>query len=206
MRQIVTYTILLVSISVLNTFSLFAQLSNDNQKDYYYEIPDHPKEYTAHTVAARMVDALGFRYYWASKGLRKEDLAYKPSKDGRTTGETIDHIYGLVKVLLNAVEQKTNSGAGDLSQYSFEEKREITLVNIQKVSELLKGDSSAQLKECPAIFKNGERTIELPFWNLLNGPLADAIYHVGQIVVLRRNSGNPVNPNLNQFTGKVKEN
>ena len=190
----------------LSTLPMLAQQSNTDQKDYYYEIPDYPAQYTDHTVAARMVDALGFRFYWASKGLREEDLTYKPSEDGRSSGETIDHIYGLVKVLLNAIEQKTNSGAGDLSQIPFEEKRVKILANIRKISELLKGGSSDELDEYPAVFKNGERTIELPFWNLLNGPLADALYHVGQIVVLRRNSGNPVNPNLNQFTGKVKEN
>ena len=42
-----------------------------------------------------MIDGLGFRYYWATHGLRPEDLNYKPSETNRTIEETIDHIYNL---------------------------------------------------------------------------------------------------------------
>ena len=58
-----------------------------------------------------MVDGLGFRYYWATEGLRDEDLAYKPSEEARTTSETIDHIYGLTKVIVNSTLKKPNSRA-----------------------------------------------------------------------------------------------
>ena len=40
----------------------------------YYEIPDYPETYTAGSVAARMLDGLGFRYYWATEGLNEDDL------------------------------------------------------------------------------------------------------------------------------------
>lgn len=49
----------------------------------YREIPPYPENYTAANVAARVVDGLGFRYYWATEGLRPEDLAYQPNKDER---------------------------------------------------------------------------------------------------------------------------
>jgi len=39
---------------------------------------------------------------------------------------------------------------------------------------------------------------------MMNGPLADAIYHVGQIVVFRRANGNPQNPRVNVFMGKTE--
>ena len=35
----------------------------------YYQIPDYPSSYNAATVAARTIDGLGFRYYWATEGL-----------------------------------------------------------------------------------------------------------------------------------------
>jgi|GEM_PF-5684614 len=44
----------------------------------YYQIPDAPSTYTAATVSARMIDGLGYRYYWATESLRPEDLAYEP--------------------------------------------------------------------------------------------------------------------------------
>ncbi|MFT5959604.1 MAG: hypothetical protein ACI8VJ_001363, partial [Polaribacter sp.] len=44
----------------------------------YYQIPKMEESYTAQNTVARMVDGLGFRYYWATEGLRAEDLAYQP--------------------------------------------------------------------------------------------------------------------------------
>ena len=37
-------------------------------------------------------------------------------------------------------------------------------------------------------------------WYLINGPLSDAIHHIGQMVTWRRISGNP-SPRLSPFTG-----
>src|SRR5689334_3471929 len=73
----------------------------------YYEIPDYPTTYTPGTIAARVVDGLGFRYYWATEGLRAEDLKYQPvgadgaNSEARTTEETLQHIYGLTNTILN---------------------------------------------------------------------------------------------------------
>ena len=44
-----------------------------------------------------------------------------------------------------------------------------------------------------------------PFWNHLNGPIADALWHSGQIVSNRRASGNPLNSKVNVFIGKTSQ-
>ena len=41
---------------------------------------------------------------------------------------------------------------------------------------------------------------ELPFWHIVNGPVADALTHVGQINSFRRLAGNPT-PEANVFRG-----
>ena len=46
---------------------------------------------------------------------------------------------------------------------------------------------------------------EVPFWNIINGPIADALWHCGQVVMLRRASGNPFNAKVNVFKGKVSD-
>ena len=47
-----------------------------------------------------------------------------------------------------------------------------------------------------------EVTIEgNPLWNLINGPVSDALTHVGQINSFRRLNGNPV-PRANVFLGR----
>ena len=47
--------------------------------------------------------------------------------------------------------------------------------------------------------KNTSR--KLPFWYWINGPLADALTHVGQITSWRRISGNPQLKGVNVFIG-----
>jgi hypothetical protein len=80
---------------------------NGQEQLPYYEIPEYPESYTAGTVAARAIDGLGFRFYWATEGLRMEDLDFKPNDDGRSSMETIEHIYGLSKVIVNATLKRT---------------------------------------------------------------------------------------------------
>jgi len=151
--------------------------------DFYYEIPPAPKEYTATTVASRMVDGLGFRYYWATYGLTEKDLTFKPNSESRTTLETIDHILGLSQVIVNATLKKPNGAKQP--KMTFEEKRIKTLANLQQASEILREATS--LDEFKIIFGK----TEYPFWNQINGPISDALWHTGQVVSFRRSSGNP---------------
>lgn len=186
-------------------FIMIAQSNGQSQTNKdgelpYRQIPDYPESFTPETVAARMVDGLGYRYYWATEGLREEDLAFKPSEDSRTTGETINHIYGLSSTIVNAPQSKVNSR--DQDYLTFEEKRKKTLENLQKASQLIKEGDMDNYK---IIFQRGNNTTEFPFWNLINGPIADAIYHIGQVVAFRRASGNPIHPGVNVFSGKTRE-
>lgn len=171
----------------------------------YREIPSYPDSFTAETVVARMVDGLGFRYYWATEGLRPEDLAFRPTPEARSSEETIDHILGLSQIILNAMEGRANVRSGEeTSSLSFEVKRKTTLENLKSASDLLKLPAS-QLENLSIVFKNQETATEFPFWNMLNGPLADALWHVGQVVSFRRSSGNPFNSKVSVFSGKLRQ-
>jgi len=189
--------------SIINILTLFFFISNYSQETMdeklpYYEIPDYPENFTAGTVSARMLDGLGFRYYWATEGLREEDLNYKPSEEARTCGETIDHILGLSIMIVNATLKKANGTDGKESELTFTQKRKQTLSNIKTAAEILR--LSEDVSQYKLIF--GER--EIPFWNSINGPIEDAVWHCGQIVLLRRTSGNPYNSGASVFSGKVR--
>lgn len=168
----------------------------------YAEIPEYPIEYTDANVAARMIDGLGFRFYWASEDLRDEDLNYRPTDESRSTSETIDHVLGLSHVILNASLKRAN-GSRDERELTFEEKRKQILFNLKKASDILK--STNDLEQHTIIFQRNGNTSEFPFWNNINGPIADAIWHAGQMVMLRRMSGNPINPKVNVFLGKLND-
>lgn len=168
-------------------------MAQNKDKLPYYEIPEYPESYTAGTVSARMIDGLGFRYYWATEGLTEIDLAHKASKSGRTSAETIDHIYGLSKFIRNSIleDNKDNNE----QELSFEAKRKQTLLNFKLVSDVLRNtDQPISLDKT-----------QVPFWNIINGPIADALWHCGQLVMLRRSSGNPFNSKVSVFQGKLRE-
>ncbi len=170
---------------------------SEDEKLPYYEIPEYSETYTAGTVAARQVDGLGFRFYWASHGLTEKDLAYKPNDSVRTSKETVSHIYALSKIIVNATLQKPNEREEE--ELSFEEERKRILQNLKTAADILR--ASDDISKFNIIF--GER--EIPFWNNINGPIADAIWHSGQIASFRRTSGNPINPNISHFNGTVKK-
>lgn len=172
----------------------------------YQQIPEAPESVHAGGILSRMMDGLGFRYYWATEGLTDKDLAYKPSEDSRTIAQTLDHIYQLAATVATtakgeAIEQPRGEAPAD-----FAALRQSTLLAIETASKHFKSmkDDTA-VEETKIQFKRGERVAEFPIWNLLNGPLADAIYHTGQIVAFRRAAGNPMPSGVNVFRGTRKE-
>jgi hypothetical protein len=187
-----SFLIVLVFFSILNIHS--QEIMQETLP--FYELPDYPEVYTAGTVSGRMVEGLGFRYYWSTAGLTEIDLAYQPNEDVRSTGETIDHIYNLSLIIVNATLNKPNNKSE--VEMTFEEKRIQTLLNLETAANILK--ASDDISQYKIIFG----TNEIPFWNEINGPIADAIWHCGQIASFRRSSGNPINPKVDHFNGKVK--
>lgn len=170
----------------------------------YATLPDYPESYTPGTVAARVVDGLGFRYYWATEGLREEDLKFKPNDDARTSGETLQHIYAMSYNLVNATK-KISSGSSKInSDISFADLRIQTLRNFEEASHILKANGDKGLEDFNLVFKGDNYEVSYPFWNLLNGPIADMLWHVGQVVTFRRSSGNPFNGNMSVLTGREK--
>jgi uncharacterized damage-inducible protein DinB len=147
-----------------------------------------------------MIDGLGYRYYWATKDLRAKDLDFRPDTHARSIYETMEHIYGLSIMVLNASKNQVNQRA-DTSQMKVNDLRLATLENLKLASEKI--SSLNNLEDFNILFQNSSKRKTLPFWHVLNGPLADAIYHTGQIVSFRRTSGNPMNSKVNVLMGKT---
>ena len=182
---------------------IFTQLtySQSEMELPYYEIPEYPETYSSANIMSRMIDGLGFRFYWATEGLVKSDLDYKISKDSRSTIETITHIHSLSVMILNAVLIKPNDYE-IAAELDYETLRKNTLLNIKRSSEII--SKTNNLSKLKIIFNRNNGKSEYPLWNLINGPIEDAIWHSGQVVAFRRASGNPINSKISVFTGKVK--
>jgi hypothetical protein len=190
MKKIIFLSLLFINLTI-----------SAQEKPYFYEIPKTPEKYTAENVAARMVDGLGFRYFWASEGLRPEDLAYEPNDEARSTRFTLEHIYDLCNIIKQTTLKQAYRPDKELSKYSFEELRNKTLENLKIASEALKKED-AKLENTQMVFTRSDGTKnQMEFWYIINGPISDALWHVGQVVSFRRSSGNPFPKGVNVLQG-----
>ncbi|MCI4670860.1 MAG: hypothetical protein MRZ79_22180 [Bacteroidia bacterium] len=168
------------------------------------EIPDAPESYTAGNVLGRLVEGFGFRYYWASEGLRAEDLDYKPSKDARSCIETLQHILNLSEGVLYTSKGEAIKNTRDFDKLSYQDIRKQTLENLSNAAQNFRSKSDEEIASLKIQFgRAGSNGFDL--WYLINGQISDGIYHTGQLVTFRRSSGNPINSKISVFRGKVRD-
>jgi hypothetical protein len=161
----------------------------------YREIPAPPEDARAATVMLRVVDGLGFRYRWATEGLREQDADFRPGADSMTLRELLHHVARLTAWLDS---QAGGEPLGDIAR-DLPALRAATLARLVALRTRLLAMSDEQLASL-RITGTPEKG-PLPFWNMLNGPLADALTHVGQVNSWRRLAGNPP-PRADVFRGR----
>ena len=155
--------------------------------DLFNRIPPYPEAISGTTVLVRLLDGLGFRFRWSTEGLSDDDYGFKPAPDSKSIEELVTHVWGLVNwVCMSA----------GLSGFKRGDDIAITRGGVLEMISAMRGAllsmSDEDLKDI-AIRGN-------PFWHIINGPLSDALTHVGQINSFRRLAGNPT-PKANVFTG-----
>jgi hypothetical protein len=182
-------------------FLIFMNNSYSQNKLPFSKIPEAPKEISSSTITARMIQGVGFRYYWATEGLTTKDLSYRPSKDAQSSYETLGHIYGLARTINNTGSSTPNVRPLKTMPESFEDLRKETLIELEMASEKFLSANSNDVENMKIIFQRESGQSSFPIWNLINGPISDAIYHTGQVISFRRTSGNPVSKGVNVFLG-----
>ena len=197
----------LLFVCICSSYSQSTQTSKSTSANttVYKDIGDYPSEYSAATMMQRVVDGLGYRYYWATEGLTDSDLKYAPGNEGKTVMETVVHLYNLSLTVHNAVKGNDNLRPSPALTMEFSKIRTMTLEMIKSTSDYLRANPKLYMEDLQITFVRGDKKSEFPFWNTINGPLLDAVYHTGQIVAFRRANGNPTNPKVNLFSGKAPE-
>ena len=173
--------------------------------EYFKDISEYPTEINNGNIISRMINGLGYRYYWATEKLRENDLRYRPSKDAYSTKETMVHIFTLSKTVYNTTLSKMNKRPDIDIPVDYESIRNETLQFLEKASKNFSNLNSEELNQMKIKFNRGGTIKSFPIWNLLNGPIADAIYHTGQIVTFRRTTGNPIDSSVNVFMGSSRQ-
>ena len=173
--------------------------------EYFKNISEYPTEINNGNIISRMINGLGYRYYWATEKLKENDLRYRPSKDAYSTKETMVHIFTLSKTVYNTTLSKMNKRPDIDIPVDYESIRNETLQFLEKASKNFSNLDSEELNQIRIKFNRGGTIKSFPIWNLLNGPIADAIYHTGQIVSFRRTTGNPIDSSVNVFMGSSRQ-
>lgn len=163
---------------------------------YYQNLPTPPTESSEGKIIARLVDGIGFRYRVATEGLTQKEIDFCPVEGSMNMMQLIDHIYRLVAWSGTAfkLEYKTKKEMDSFADY-----RQETLHLCQVFSQHLSLLTKEEVSEASVYLKRTDT--HYSFWYLINGPLADALTHIGQINTWRRISGNPV-PKISPFTGE----
>lgn len=172
-------------------------------QEFFADISETPGAFDGHSVAMRMVEGLGFRFYWGTDDLSVEDYEFKPTEETRSIGETLDHILGLSNMILNASHGRAN-GSTDYGDIDYHAKRLLILKNLYEARMILHKASDADMGDMDIIFKRGDTERRYDFWYAINGPISDSLWHVGQIVAYRRMAGNPFNSKVSVLTGTVR--
>lgn len=184
--------------------SFYMNAQNNNSNLPFFEINSEKNNYTSVNVISRLIEGVGYRYYWASKDLKPKDLKFKPSPTSISAYETLEHIYVSSETLKNTLTSTVNIRPNINIPNSYNEIREGTLNNLKIFNDFILKKNQDDLQEMKIIFSRDGREGSFPFWNLLNGQIADMIYHTGQIVSFRRTTDNPIQKGVNVFLGKTK--
>ena len=153
----------------------------------YSRIPDYPESVSATNTISRLVDALGFRFYWATEGLEKSVSDFRPCDSAWSIYEIMGHIWELINWVNKSMYDQEVEKPESLSTL-----RQNTLELISRLRGAFGGMQDEELAQF--------QIKGCPFWNVINGPIADALTHVGQIHVLRRMAGSP-SPKADVFRG-----
>ena len=146
--------------------------------DYFKEYPPVPEEVSASNVIARMIDGLGYRLYVSLDGLTEEQCALRPCEGGKTIGDALHHILGLVNwVRMHIFDQQMTRPK------SYLEQGWATLAELERLRKHFIEISDEQLQEY--------RLEGNPWWMFVNMPLSDALHHEGEVRLLRMQIGNP---------------
>ena len=147
--------------------------------DYFESYPEEPKELSVSNAIARMIDGLGHRLYWGLKDLTEEDCEYRVCDDAKSIYEIIWHIFGLVNWVYMHVYGHEMNRPKNIIEQGIE-----TLKALEKLRHHFIQIDDNELERY--------RLEEKSFWSFINMPLSDALNHVGQVRILRRAAGNPV--------------
>lgn len=153
----------------------------------YTTLPDPPARADAATVLARLVDAVGFRYRWVTEDLRDQDWRFRAHPDAMDLRALNVHLLHLLRRCAREFGVSVGDSGVPVTDRAL---RAAVLATAWATRERLMRRESA--------------TVIAERWALIHGPLADALTHIGQLAVWRRQAGNPM-PAMSWSRGRRRD-
>lgn len=170
-------------------------------EDAFRQLPAPPETLDVAALLVRLVDGLGFRYRWATEGLRDDDGGLRPSDGQMSLLELMAHVRDLVgwcsACAAASVDEPPRYDVGPVGDVLG--LRQQTLDALVRLRATFGTRDPAELARLRLVGRRGGDGV--PFLHMLNGPLADALTHVGQIAAWRRFGGRP-GPAADVFRGR----
>lgn len=150
----------------------------------YSAMPAPAQDVSGPSVLAYAIDSAGYRYHWATEGLPETALGFLPAPGSMSIGGLLEHMEQLAGWL-----QSTLTGTAALKTGSgLVPTRTGTFASLGACSAAVRAMSSTDLQSVRMARGSGD---PLPMWNIIHGPIADFLTHVGQVTAWRRLSGCP---------------
>lgn len=146
--------------------------------------PEEKRAETARELLRHAVATIAYRGGKAIRGAPESFAEFKASDKTRTPGQILAHLGDLFDWALSMAQGK--QAWHDSKPLSWEEGSKRFFASLQRFEDYLASDAPLQA----------------PAEKLLQGPVADALTHVGQIAILRGISGNPIRPE-NYFKAEI---
>ncbi|MGQ0553651.1 MAG: DinB family protein [Planctomycetota bacterium] len=165
----------------------------------FERLSEPPGEVRGISVMVRLVDGVGFRYRWATEGLRPQDADFRPGSDSMSLLELLRHVERLMAWVLANLGGEPVAGAALTPAPAGADSEALRLLTLQHLLAIRARLLTLRDPDLAAVRIANSKGAQ-PFWALINGPLADALTHVGQINAWRRLAGNPT-PRADVFRG-----
>ena len=88
----------------------------------FQSLPPGPERVTGSAVLVRLVEGIGFRFFWATEGLRDPDLAFRTEPEAMSIAELVGHVLDLaawVSVVVGAILYTPNPGFIGNDSFTF---------------------------------------------------------------------------------------
>ena len=160
-------------------------------------VPSAPTKFNGSGVMQRMVDGILVRYTIVTEDISEVAINYQATPESMSMMDLQKHILMLLNWVSKVMDMEKDPNQKRAE--TFEEYQDQIKNTCQVLSAHVASLTDEEISTKTVYLKRSDTHYSI--WYIINGPLSDAISHIGQIATWRRIAGNPI-PRISPFTGE----